>query len=503
LRSFQARIERRLERENKNGADDGRPVLLGTGAAYGIAERVRAVPSGGVALIHQMVQALRLDQEIDDRVELLKIHQPYHESDHVTNIAYNLLAGGECLEHLELLRNDESYLNMLGARRIPDPTTAGDFCRRFETADHVDALQHAIHASRVRVWRTQPAEFFENALIDADGSIVEASDCTDGADFSRKGTFGYHPLVVSLANTQEVLFLENRTGSSQSHEGAAARLDQAVELVRRAGFRSTTLRGDTDFSQSQFLDGWDEQGVKFVFGYGAYENLVERADSLPESAWSLLERGGRYEIKTAPRARPANVRERVVMKREYHNIHLIHEHVSEFDYTPTACEKTYRMVVVRKLLSHEKGQKLLFPEIRYFFYITNRRDISAREVVRFANTRCDQERLIGQLKSGVKSLRNPLDNLHSNWAYMVIATLAWNLAKWFALLLPETGRWRKKHAEEKAAVLSMNFQTFVSAFMRVPAQVVSTARRVVLRLLAWNPWQHIFFRTLDSVRAIS
>ena len=86
---------------------------------------------------------------------------------------------------------------------------------------------------------------------------------------------------------------------------------------------------------------------------------------------------------------------------------------------------------------------------------------------------------------------------------MVIATLASSLAKWFALLLPETGRWSEKHADEKAAVLSMNFRTFVSAFMRVPAQVVSTARRVVLRLLAWNPWQHIFLRALDSVRAIS
>ncbi len=503
LRKFRTRIQRKLDRENKIRDDDGRPVLRGTGALYEIADRVRAVASGGVALIHQMVKAIGLDKRIDERVDLLKVHQPYHESDHVTNIAYNLLAGGEHLEHLELLRNDENYLRMLGARRIPDPTTAGDFCRRFTSGEEVDALQEAINEARLRVWQTQPGEFFEHALIDADGSIVEASDCTEGADFSYKRIFGFHPLLVTLANTQEVLFLENRAGSRPSHEGAASRLDQAIALTRRAGFRRITLRGDTDFSQTEYLDGWDEQGVEFVFGYDAYKNVIQTADSLPESKWKRLERGSQYEIKTAPRTRPDNVREQVVIEREYLNIHLVEEHVSEFDYCPAKCGKTYRMVVVRKLQTHERGQALLFHKIRYFFYITNRRDIEDREVVRLANTRCDQERIIGQLKSEVRALCCSLDNLHSNWAYMVCATLAWNLSRWFALLLPEEGRWKEKHSEEKRAVLRMNFDTFVAAFMRIPTQVVRTARRVKLRLLAWNPWQHVFFRALDSVRAIS
>lgn len=498
LRRLQTRIENRITRENKNREDDGRPVLRGKGATYEIADRIRAVASGGVALIHRMVQALGLDREIDDRVQLLKFHQPYHESDHVTNIAYNLLAGGECLEDLELLRNDENYLDMLGARRIPDPTTAGDFCRRFESAAPIDALQTAINESRIRVWQAQPDDFFEHAYIDADGTFVEASDCTEGADFSRKH-FGFHPLVVTLANTQEVLFIKNRSGSRPSHEGAAAVLDQAVALVVRAGFRQVTLRGDTDFSQTTFLDGWHDNGVRFVFGYAAYDILIERADSLPESAWSLLEREG-YEIKTEPRARPTNTREQCVIQREYRNIHLDEEHYSEFEYQPTKCAREYRMVVVRKRLSIMKGQDLLFPEVRYFFYITNRRDISAREVVRLANTRCDQERVIGQQKSDVRSLRAPLDNLHSNWAYMVMATLAWNLAKWLALLLPERGRWKERHASEKNTVLRMNFGTFVRAFMLVPAQVIRGARRVTLRLLAWNPWQRVFFRALDAVR---
>ncbi len=163
LRFFKDQIERRLERENSRIMHDGRPVLRGTGAMYEIASRVRAVAAGGVGLMHQMVQAIGLDREIDRRVCLLRFHLPYEESDHVLNIAFNTLAGGECLDHLELLRNDSNYLDMLDARRIPDPTTAGDFCRRFKSDEDVDDLQIAINEARLRVWSMQPKAFFEHA----------------------------------------------------------------------------------------------------------------------------------------------------------------------------------------------------------------------------------------------------------------------------------------------------------------------------------------------------
>jgi len=309
-------------------------------------------------------------------------------------------------------------------------------------------------------------------------------------------------LAITLSNTQEILFLENRPGSRPSHEGAAALLDKAVALVTRAGFRRATLRGDTDYSQTAYLDGWDRKGVEFVFGYACYENLKGCADSLPDSAWTPLERKG-YEIKTAPRLRPENVRDRVVKQREYRNIRLEEEHFAEFDYQPSKCDKPYRMVVVRKLLTIERGENLLFPEVRYFFYITNKRNVFAREIVRLANTRCDQERLFGVQKSEVKSFRCPLDNLLSNWAYMVCTTLAWNLSRWFALILPDRGRWKERRKAEKHDVSRMNFTTFVNAFMRIPTQVVRGARRIKLRLLSWNRWQAVFLRALDSVRAIA
>lgn len=156
-------------------------------------------------------------------------------------------------------------------------------------------------------------------------------------------------------------------------------------------------------------------------------------------------------------------------------------------------------MVVRKNLSREKGEQVLFDDVRYFFYISNSDAESPEEIVFLANDRCNQEKLIEQLKNGAKALDVPVDNLVSNWAYMVMASLAWTLKAWFALSLPEGGRWADKHRAEKQSVLKMEFKRFRNAFLRVPCQIVRQAGRVVYRLLAWNRWQPVFFRALDAL----
>jgi len=108
---------------------------------------------------------------IKERVEVFKLYAPYDETDHILNIAMNLLAGGTCLEHLEHRRTDEAYLNLLGSQRLPDPTPAGDFCRRFDWFSILMVMQ-AINKARQCVWKQQPNSFFDQATIKADGSIV-------------------------------------------------------------------------------------------------------------------------------------------------------------------------------------------------------------------------------------------------------------------------------------------------------------------------------------------
>ncbi len=476
-------------------------MFSGTGVEYEVSDRTRAFGAGGIGLIHRMSQWLGLPEAIDSRLELLKVHLPYHESDHVLNIAYNLLAGGSCLEDLELLRNDETYMNALGAQRIPDPTTAGDFCRRFSEED-VEELMGVFNEVRLKVWRQQDSSFFEEARIDADSTIAEThGECKEGMDISYKKTWGYHPLLVSLANTHEPLFVVNRGGNRPSAEGFSTRIDQAIELCERAGFRKISVRGDSAFCQPEHLDRWDDKGVKFVFSCTAHPFLVEKAAELDEKQWQRLTRRRKYEVKTSERTRPENVKDRIVRERGYKTIRLQSEEIAELTWQPNRCDRPYRLVVVRKQLTIEQGQAEIIPDIRYFFYLSNDSEKSAKSVVFASNQRCDQENLIDQLKNGVNAMRMPVDNLESNWAYMVMSSLAWNLKAWFGLLLPSTGRWRQKHQAENRTVLRMEFKKFVNGFIRLPAQIVRTGRRLVIRLLAWNQYQHIFLRAVDRFDA--
>jgi hypothetical protein len=475
-------------------------MLSASNIHYEISNRHRGLVGGGIGAIHKLACHVGLINGIDKNLELLKIHLPYHESDHVLNIAYNILSGGKCLEDLELLRNNEIYLDALGAQRIPDPTTAGDFCRRFERVD-IETLMDVLNEVRLKVWQQQPEDFFEEAVIDADGTLVPTTgECKEGMDISYNGTWGFHPLLVSLANTGEPLYLDNRSGNRKSHEGAWSRFDQALELCQRVGFKKVTFRGDTAFSQTEHLDRWNEQGVRFIFGYDARKNLVKMADNLPKKAWDRLIRPDKYEVKTERRERPENVKERIVVyEREFKNIRLRSEDVAEYQYQPEFCHTAYRMIVVRKNLSVERGENVLFDDIRYFFYITNDWNTTASEIVFTANRRCNQENLIEQLKNGVRALNAPVDNLLSNWAYMLCASLAWSLKAWFALLLPERGRWGEKYRREKQLVLSMEFKTFFNAFMLIPVQIVRQGRKIIYRLLSWNPWQTVFFRVVDRL----
>jgi hypothetical protein len=497
------RIARRLDKTNVQGAN--RPLFTAANIHYEIAERTHGLAHGGIGALHALARRLGLVEAIDRRLHLLKIHLPFHESDHVLNLAYNVLCEGTCLQDIELRRNDEVFLDALGTRRIPDPTTAGDFCRRFQVAD-IHTLQDIVHDTRLKVWSQQPPEFFDRATIDMDGTLVETmGQCKRGMDIAYDGTWGYHPLVLTLAQTGEVLSITNRSGNRPSHEGAAAAVDRCLEVCWRGGFRTVLLRGDTDFSQTEHLDRWNaDPRVRFLFGYNAMANVVALADQLPEKAWKKLERPPRYAVATQPRQRPANVKDEVVRQRQFETLRLQSEHVAEFNYRPTACREEYRMIVVRKNISREKGEARLFDEVRYFFYLTNDWLPEAEELVvgpHGANGRCHQENLLAQLHSGCHALHAPVDNLESNWAYMVMTALAWNLKAWWALLLPaEPGRWQQRHLDQKRWLLRLEFKAFVQTFVRLPCQLVRTGRRLLFRLLSWNPHQAIFFRLLDVLR---
>ncbi len=493
------RLQRRLDKD-RYPDDFSRPVIRGSRPHYELSGRSIGTAHGGICLMHQMVRTLGLAEAIDQRLHLFKVHLPYHESDHVLNLAYNALCGGTCLEDLELRRQDEAYLNLLGAQRIPDPTTAGDFCRRFKP-HHLQALHEAYDATRLKVWSQQPAKFFAEARIEADGTFVKTdAECKQGVDINYKREWTYHPLVLTLANTGEVLRLVNRSGNRPSHEGAPALFDESIALCREAGFRRILLRGDTDFSQTQHLDRWHEQGdVRFVFGLDETAGKSIDADDLPISAWKPLQRPPKYIVRTKPRARPERVKQQIVEQRQFKDVRLLQETVAEMPYRPVACRTTYRLVIVRKdLLVSEPQQGRLFETYCYRFYLTNDWDSTPAQIVFSANDRCQQENVIAQL-AAVRALHAPVDNLTSNGAYMLMTALAWNLKAWLALSLEtKPGRGHAEQQIQKSQLLNLEFRTFVNYLLRIPAQVVKTGRRIVVRLLAYNTWLPVIFRLSEK-----
>ena len=335
--------------------NDSGPVLSAPNIRYELAAKTKAIAAGGIGAIHRLVQHIGLAACIDAAVQVFKIHQPYHASDHVLHIAYNILCGGHTLDDIE-------------------------------------------------------------------------------------------------------------------------------------------LRRDTDFALTRALDRWTDAGVRFVFGYDATQTLVRWGASAPPALYRALVRRAERALQTRPRQRPARVKDRIVRERGFKHITTVSEAVVDFDYQPTACTRPYRVVALKKHLSVEKGEHVLFDDIRYFFYMTNDTTLSCTEVVQEARQRCDQENLIAQLKGGVRALHAPVNTLHANWAYMVMATLAWSLKAWVALSLLIVPRWRARHAEEQRRLLRMDVRTFLGAFVNVPCQIVTSGRRMICRLLAWNPWQYVFCR---------
>ena len=467
-------------------------MLKASNIHYEMSERVGAINCGGIGAIHLMVQRTGLVEDLDKELHLLKVHLPYHESDHVLNVAYNLLAGGQRLGDIELRRQDEGFMNGLGAERIPDPTTEGDFTRRFSPED-ITVLQECINRARLAVWKVQPEGFLKEAFVDVDGTIAGTyGECKQGMDISYKGIWGYAPLVVSLANTKEVLFVVNRPGNAPSQSGSVEWIDRAVALVKQVA-GSVTIRGDTDFSHTQQLDRWDGEGTQFILGIDAHPKLVGLAEALGTLAWKPFEREPKYEILTEPRPKAFRYKEQVVVEREFDNKKLVGEALAEIEYRPHQCRKTYRVIILRKNISVQKGERALFDEVRYFFYITNRKD-KPEKIVGLANGRCDQENVIEQLKNGVNAMRMPVDNLVSNWAYMVMAALAWNLKAWYGLLVP--------NRERGSELVKMEFRRFLHTILLLPCQIVRTARKVIYRILGYNHWLPDFFATWERLQRL-
>ena len=453
-------------------------------------ERSEVTPYGGLAIATAFLRRFKVAERIDRHVKVFLLHRPYHESDHVLAQVLNLYVGGTCIEDVANLQHSEAARRIIGACRIPDPTTAGDFLRRFHEKEHqLPGLRRAVDEVQAEVWRRlrrgRGPRDEAWSIVDVDGHVKPLYGVQkEGADF-YKSTWCYQPLIVSLAGTGECLAIRNRPGSVRSSDGTAGVLDQVLPRVHERGGQML-VRGDSDFDRSDVRAACDRAGAYFAFVGREFKDRPKLVETIPESAWEPFRtRAHRERVERrkrpsyASRRKKLNHRRQRARARNFTEKQLVKQWLTEVDQTD-ADGKPYRLVIRRQLIEHREGQRLLFDEYRYRYIVTSLpASVSTQDAVDLTYERCDQENVIEQLGSGLAAWRMPVAEFDGNSAWLEIARLAWNLGKWIALLaLPaEAVRWEWKR--------------FRQAFVHVAAQVIRRSRQIVLRFSAAHRWHQL------------
>lgn len=437
----------------------------------GSRERSESTASGGVALVARLAKRIGLPALINSSLDLLKRRRPYHESDHVMTHVLNLYMGGTAIEDIADLQGDQAIQRMLGTSRIPDPSTAGDFLRRFKQKD-IRALDESIDEAQQNAWRAIHGRRKQKlAIVDLDSHVKHIfGSKKQGADFTYKGGYGFHPLVISLSGTQEILRIVNRSGNKVSADGAEKHLASVAPMLKDR-FKQVIIRGDSAFGRQALYDECHEQKFHFAMVSANQTNFDSIAEDLPEKNWQPFRDAPRRtgKDKKARRKRGRNLRRKKARARGKHDLHLCRQWIAEVKYTPARSKRAYRLVIRRQKIQ-ESDQGELFVSWRYMYAISNLpRSYSAEQVTDLTYQRCDQENIIEQLQNGIAGMRMPTGNFLANSAFLNCARLAQNLKSWLAQLVlpPESVRWEWKR--------------FRKAFVYVTARVTLSGRRTIVR----------------------
>ncbi len=427
-------------------------------------------PYGGLALAASLVRSLGIPGDLNRDLSLLSSHRPFHESDHVLTHVYNLYAGGTCIEDIADLQMSEPVRRILGANRVPDPTTAGDFLRRFD-AESLRSLDRVIDQAQEKVWKRRYGKRkAARAVVDLDSCVRPVyGDQKEGTDFTYKGSFGYHPLVISLAGTLECLRLINRSGNEASAIGSEDHLRDLFPMLDRR-FKEVIVRGDSAFAKQAIFDACEEAGHSFAIVSPQQQNFASLFEALPGEAWRPYRQRKKNELPARKRRkRGPNRRMERARARNKRDLQLKKQWIAEVPYQPDRSNQSYRLIArYQEIEEHEQGH--LFMLTRFRFILSNLpSSVSAQEAMDLTYQRCDQENLIEQLQSGVAAMRMPTGGMLSNAAFMTCARLAHNLKPWLAqLALPqETMRWEWKR--------------FRRAFVYCAARVVHASRQTHVR----------------------
>jgi hypothetical protein len=409
----------------------------------------------GLVLVRELVGRLGVG-ELLDRVAVKKRRRGYSPAQAILGLCETLIAGGECLDDIALLRGDSAQ-ELLRGHGLPEPTTLGRFLRRF-TLGHIGQLNRALDELFARV---HPLVGRESATLDLDATYIEHH----GPVGSRQGTRGtykgkvcWHPLLCFVGETGEWLHAKLRNGHAGASTGATRFLDECLRRLP-VGAR-LFLRADEGFWGQGFLAELERRQITYAVGAPLIASLRGRISEIAEADW-----------------RPSCYRDG--------------SEVVSVRWRPKTWKQERRFIVRRDPV--ETGEQLTLEgrEWHYWALVTNDHERSADELERWHRAKANLENQIKEAKLGLGLDNLPCKSFHANWAYLLCTLLAFNLLAWLKLLaLPEH--------ERSSYAKRLRFR-----FIAVAATVGRSGRRLLLRLSAGYPHLAEFVETLQRIRGLA
>lgn len=399
-----------------------------------IVEGDNLVSYGGGILIDEFIYKLSLPQIIDITVKVKERERGYKESEAILALMVSVITGGECLDDLLALREEEAFKTIWRHGDIPHPTTMGDFLRRFDLG-HIRQLD-SVNAQAFNKIYSASEKLFA-ITMDIDSTLDEVHGTKkEGAKWTYTGIKALNPLMCFIRENGDWLHSRLRSGNTYTSDGAVSFIRESYHKVKDFAEQINACM-DSGFYDKKIVAECERLNIGFSITADQTGALMRAVNAIAEDAWRNIDD---------------------------------HVWVSEIMYQPVGWKREYRFLVRREELPEKKQMSLIdSTDYRYHVIVTNRAE-AVEDLVPFHLQRATMENFIRETKYGFSLDRFPCQEFHANWAYMTIGMLAYNIVNWI----------------KRLALPSIYKKKFIKAlryrFFNVAARVVKHSRYIVLKI---------------------
>lgn len=430
--------------------------------------------NSGMFLIAELIKKL----DIIEKLAHLNIfhRKKIGEAVHILTLIINQHTGGDAILDTQYVKKDGALRSIFGDMHIPAPHTSGDFLERF-TEESVEKLRTILHKMQDKQLKRLSTHFHRKIIISLDSTIYEVyGNCKENTSSSYKHIFGYHPLLLHIHNTGELLDIIFRTGSAFTATGAEEMLRYNIQRLKPF-FDEIILLADAGFFEKSVIDVCEENEVKFIIT-SETNAPIRRQLTDSDLIWTepqVIEKQEDSDIKCRD-SHAFNYRLeslKASLKRKNKKLKARGElEVADFEHTVPAWSTRYRFVYKRQqiiILDLSKQKNLFEGTEEYFYhgYVTNIYDKGVEEIIHLIDSRGHQENFIKDFKKGLGTVHIPTKHFFGNYAYFLISMLSWNLKYWLLYVIePE---------------LQIYWKRFRYVFVKVGAQIVNSGKYVIIR----------------------